>query len=573
MTDFAVRPTALPRFATWLAPLAAGMAVAAILFVFHDRFWYPPDEGAYAWVARSMLRGAVLHRDIQDIHAGYVNVANAAALYLFGDDLLSLRYPLVAMGLAQAAIAFLLFRERGPWTGASAAIALTGLSTVNYLNPSAHWYALFLGLVVVYAAATIPREARWRLEILGFLVALVFLFRQLTGVFVAMGLVAWLLYETPARGGQRPILARVLVVVLALGLLGYLVMTGQPTNFLIFAPGPMLVLAALYPRVGMPDRAVLAMAARLMLGGLLAALPLALYLARHGIAGAWIDDVVLASAAQTRLGFIATWFHLAFLVEAAKATASLDPVATVNGLFWLALLALPLANGLLLFRAIRRGDPVARHPLPFLALFYALVALHNQNTTYLFFAAGPVALGFLWLAAAADRLRHAWPCAMLLAMALTALAWQAATPSGHRLPEIVRGLGARQAPVRMAPPASLRVGAEDAARYRALLDLIARETAPGEAILALPNDPELYYLADRPSAARFFNSGLGLRDGDAAARFIAGLAVRPPALVLHDPGDKYNTAESDAVMAYVRSHYAPLGRVGGIDVYRRAAKP
>ena len=68
---------------------------AAVLGYYHDRFWWPPDEGLYAHVADRVARGEVLNRDVQNIHPGYHALANALWLVLFGDDLVSLRYPLV----------------------------------------------------------------------------------------------------------------------------------------------------------------------------------------------------------------------------------------------------------------------------------------------------------------------------------------------------------------------------------------------------------------------------------------------------------------------------------------------
>ena len=76
------------------------------MYYFHNRFWWPPDEGAYAHVAARILDGEVLNLDVQDIHAGYINFANALWLWLFGLDLVSLRYPLAAMGFVQACIIY-----------------------------------------------------------------------------------------------------------------------------------------------------------------------------------------------------------------------------------------------------------------------------------------------------------------------------------------------------------------------------------------------------------------------------------------------------------------------------------
>src|SRR5262249_50305226 len=154
-------------------------ATTFIIVTYFGTFWWPPDEGAYAYVAQRILRGDVLNRDIQDIHAGYVNFANAAALWLFGEDLLSLRYPLAAMAWLQAALAFVLFRNQGALTAAIAALALTALSTVQFLNPTAHWYALFLAVATIVVLSEMPRGARGRIELVGFLVMTAFLFRQL----------------------------------------------------------------------------------------------------------------------------------------------------------------------------------------------------------------------------------------------------------------------------------------------------------------------------------------------------------------------------------------------------------
>src|SRR4029453_14699153 len=81
-TEEAAHPTA--RFAR-PALFAASCALnGALLWFFHRRFWYAPDEGNYAHVAQRLLAGEVLHRDVQDVHPGYINLLNGAAFRLFG---------------------------------------------------------------------------------------------------------------------------------------------------------------------------------------------------------------------------------------------------------------------------------------------------------------------------------------------------------------------------------------------------------------------------------------------------------------------------------------------------------
>ena len=76
----------------WILASSATLFISAsILIYFHDKFWWPPDDGAYAYVAARISAGDVLNRDIQDIHMGYVNFLNALAFKLFGLQLVSIR--------------------------------------------------------------------------------------------------------------------------------------------------------------------------------------------------------------------------------------------------------------------------------------------------------------------------------------------------------------------------------------------------------------------------------------------------------------------------------------------------
>ena len=95
----------------------------------------------------------------------------------------------IAMGMSTPSIfklthylVFLLLLPRGVVAAAAASVSLTSLSLVQFLNPSPHWYSLFLFIVIVCALTWLPRDSRWRLEILGFFVITLFLVRQLTGV-------------------------------------------------------------------------------------------------------------------------------------------------------------------------------------------------------------------------------------------------------------------------------------------------------------------------------------------------------------------------------------------------------
>src|SRR5262249_31452969 len=149
--------------------------------------------------------------------------------------------------------------------------------------------------------------------------------------------------------------------------------TLQPTNFVLFGAGPIALLVTLWPRLG---GGAVTLVARLALGGVVAALPLVAYHVVNGSLGGWYDDVVVAAFAQTDLEFIRRPVHLAIIAASIAGLGSFEPAAIVNGVFWLALLALPLTNNLLLLRRARDGKPL--HPLPVVAVFFALVSVHNQ---------------------------------------------------------------------------------------------------------------------------------------------------------------------------------------------------
>ena len=92
-----------------LALLLTVAVNGVILFYFHNRFWWPPDEGAYAHTAERILHGEALNSQIEEIHTGYLNFVHAAAFAAFGLKLSSLRYPLVTVAFIQSLVVFLLF--------------------------------------------------------------------------------------------------------------------------------------------------------------------------------------------------------------------------------------------------------------------------------------------------------------------------------------------------------------------------------------------------------------------------------------------------------------------------------
>ncbi len=551
--------------------LLAVLFSAVVLSMFHDRFWYGPDDGAYAYVASRILAGDVLHRDIQDIHPGYINFVNAFALKMFGDDVLSLRYPLVLLGVVQAGLLFLLLMSAGRLVALTGSAALTALSFVQFLNPTAHWYGLFLTIALISVLTWVPREVVWRTALLGFLLMTLVLFRQLTGVIVGIGVVGYLLLELPpaVRGGGR--VGRGLLVLMAGGLAAYALFKTTGVAAILYA-GPavgILVWQALKLRAG--DGEVLRMLAGLAVGGIVGFLPLFFYHLAHGSLGDWYQDAVVAALGLTELAFIEQPSYAVYALFGAMQLLSPASFAgVVNGLFWVVLPLLPALLGIAVFLRVS-GDGMV-HPLPYVAAFYTMVSLHFQIPIYLFYTVGLAVAALLYLTVeAAPRLRPAVACAAVGLVAV-ALFYQAAQPLSRGGVGIAAG--ERPAVVRAElDRAPVWMPAEDAAAYGDLVALIERETRADETILALPVSPELYFLSGRRAALPFFNSAIGVADYDALGDAIAALQAAPPALVFFRPDDKYNNFVSAGLMAFVKGRYDMWRRVGDTEVYRPRLAP
>ncbi|NKB56447.1 MAG: hypothetical protein GKS00_08935 [Alphaproteobacteria bacterium] len=557
---------------TLLAFLATLTVSAAILIHFYDRFWWPADDGAYAYVAARVLAGDVLNRDVQDIHMGYINFFNAFIFWLFGDRLVSLRLPLVATGLVQACIIFFLFRPRGIIAAMVTASALTALSFVQFLNPTPHWYALFLMISIIGCFCWIPRENLWRAFIIGLLLMTLFLFRQLSGAIAGVGVMAYLLFEAP-RGavGRNTLIARSLMAIMLVGLGGYLLAKSDPTAFLLFGIWPLTILGYGLFKMTVANREIARQCLSLILGGAVAAAPLFAYHFHHGSFGTWYTDTVLSAFNLTGLDFIGVPRHLIYAINSAIQIVALENFdATVNGLFWVSLVFVTPVLGILLLIDLLRRDGAAPvlHPLPFLALFYGPISVHYQIPNYLFFTVGLSLTGLIWMLTSAPGWRYWTISICAIFFTVTGLHYHAAQPASRGLSGMLKGTRTAVVTSEALNHVGLSVESTDIAVYRHISELVEREVRADQTILAIPVNPEIYFITERRSPFRFFSSALGIQTEAELTHVLKTMRNRPPQLVFHRPGDKYNTKSGDAVMAYVREHYTTLKSHGGFNIYR-----
>lgn len=538
----------------------AFLAVSLILFWFHDQFWWPVDEGVYAYVAQRVLAGDILHRDLIDLHGGYGNLLNIWAFRVFGEDLLSLRYPLVVITVLQCLIAYALLASRGGLVASAGGLTLAAFSFVQFPNPSANWHALPLFFLLCLCLEILPKGAAQRLVLAGLCVGLCFFTRQLSGVFLALGLICVLMSETrrSETGTRAPGLLVGGAAIVGLG--AYLASKAQAFGLLWAGIWPLVLLCvfAVHARMtwGQAGRTT-----ALVLGGfLLAGLPLAALAWTQDAFTYWLQDIFFTALLINGQEFINKASFLDVLALAYEQVRSPNGASSfLSGVAWIALVAsVPLLGQLTLRRISREGTaPVAA----ILAVFWAVGALHFQIPIYLFFALPPVLLALLML------LPSRGVAAGLLCLSAYVLAFQTVQPLERGLGGIVQGLRAGPNQPADLPRVSLRLQPSDAAIYRDTLAAIEALSPPGTPLMTLPMDPELNFMTDRPSPVRYYGTPLGLTDDTDLEETIEALDAAAPLVVVHRRLDKYLTPLSARLLELVRHRSGPPEAVGPFDLY------
>jgi hypothetical protein len=554
--------------------LVAALSNAALLWIYHDRYWFVVDEGNYAHIAERLLSGDVLHRDVQDLHPGFINFVNTAAFGVFGTDLVSLRYPLMAAMFAVSLVVWWLLARRSLLLATLASVAVNALGVVQFLNPTAHWYCLFATAVLIGWLEWVSAGPTRTLGA-GMLIGMVALFRQLTGLWVGMAVVVVLLRErSDAKHAGDRLVSRGLILAMLAMLVGYLMFAGGPetSGILLLATWPAAVLLVELRDTAASNRISLTILWQLAVGAALAALPLVVYHVTHRSLSAWVDDTVFASINLTTLplfdGASLILLPAAGVLSVVRAT---DAAALVNGAYWIVLPLLIPLNGWLLLRALRRHSELPI--LPIVAAFYSLVTLHLAGAVYLSYSIGLTMTAVLWFAAAGPPRRVTLAAAGAIALSIVSVAFHAGQPSSRTPFEAARGVRSADAtPARCAQlaRASLRVGRRECETYGRLVAEITAEASPGSQILAIPSDAEFYFLADRANPFRFYNTALGVRSSEDVAAVLDALEHHPPAVVTYRPADKYNTDASREIMAAVQSRYERFNTIDGVELYRPA---
>lgn len=546
------------------AALLSLLCVSAIMLHYHDQFWWPVDEGVYAYVAQRANAGDIIHRDLIDLHGGYGNVLNALAFRVFGEDLLSLRYPLVAITALQCIITFVLLKVRGAVVAFVGVFAVAAFSFVQFPNPSANWHALGSFFCLCLCLEKIRRGSKIRLLLAGAIVGLCFFTRQLSGVFLALGLICVLLAEAPQKKDGLRVPAVLVGGVSFVGLLVYLA-SKQHWFGLIWGgvwPLGLLLFATLRARISW---SYVGQTAGLVTAGFgLAGLLLALWALSNGAFSHWTSDILLTALLINGQDFISQASFLNMLQLASQNIISgAGLIPTLSGIAWFFLiLSVPALGAIANSDFYRFGSA---RPTTLLAVFWAIGALHYQIPIYLLFALPAVLIGLLVMRPTMIVM------AALIVVSSWALVFQAGQPLERGLSGIVAGHRSVGNIAADLPRVSLRIPPSDAALYRQVIETIETTAIPGEPLMTIPMEPELNFMTGRQSPVRYYGTPLGLRTDSDVHDTIANLDAAAPLFVVYRRNDKYLTPLSVQLLEQVKARSEEPVQVGPFDFYRYQA--
>src|SRR5262249_47234706 len=231
----------------------------------------------------------------------------------------------------------------------------------------------------------LPHGHRARLVGAGILIGALMLFRQFSGVVVAMAVIVIAVEEHSTNAcGRSTFAARALMVVMLLVLIAYVRIARVELGGLIFfAAWPAAILTLMAARARTSNVATALILGQLGIGITLAAMPLFTYhLAQHSVR-AWFQETITINSAVTQLRFRGGgWYGALPIVGRHQEIASSALRKSRNGLYGAAFPLVPAPKGLLSARRFHRLEGTSGLILPVVASFYALVSLHLEGPVY-----------------------------------------------------------------------------------------------------------------------------------------------------------------------------------------------
>ena len=158
--------------------------------------WIPHDEGLMAQTAERVLRGELPHRDFDDTYTGGIAMMHAAAFYVLGTDLYSMRVVLLLFGIAMIPAIYTIARQvASPPIAALATWTAIAWSLPNYFAPLPSWYNLFFAIFGTCALLRFIDTGRNRWLVLAGILAGFSILIKIVGIYFVAGSLLFLLFR------------------------------------------------------------------------------------------------------------------------------------------------------------------------------------------------------------------------------------------------------------------------------------------------------------------------------------------------------------------------------------------
>jgi hypothetical protein len=156
------KPTSFIDRWAWL--LILGATFAFLLWQL-DFGWIPNDDGTLAHAADRVRQGQIPHLDFDEPYPGLSSFLNAVTLSVFGDNLLSLRYPFVFLVGCWMVLSYGLARRALASVWAALTVSVMAVCVFFHMSPMPTWYIVILGTAATYCVVrhNDTERVRWLL--------------------------------------------------------------------------------------------------------------------------------------------------------------------------------------------------------------------------------------------------------------------------------------------------------------------------------------------------------------------------------------------------------------------------
>lgn len=555
------------RTNSWVGFTACLIGAFLVSWHFHNRFWWGPDDGYFGHIAQLILNGEILHKDIPVVHSGLNYLINAFFLSVADGDLVGLRYPLIALTVIQTGCAYKMAEKHGLLISVVAAIIAFSFSFIQFINPTPHWYTLSVTFILAYILSQKDIRKSKAILLIGLLIGVTFLLRQLTGVILAVAATAIIfLKNSDFDSDDKLVGGKIILAALTLVLTLYVFKVAKLTGLLVVGIYPLVVLLFCIRSCAIGWKRSTEITGLLILGAILSAIPLTIYYGINGALFDWLYGMLISP-----LNFVdQTIFQKPnFFILPAFAIKELfsGNLAGIGGLlFWLPIIFAPMVLGTIVIRQMtgsRSNIPV----IGIIGSVYSLVAIHYEIHLYLLFCTAIVFIGIL-LSVEQEKTKKSSALFMGV-LSVVAIFFHA----GQSLERDLSGIATNERLdynlVRL-PTTTIIIPNIDANNYLDVLDVIDRCSTPSDTIYAFPMNPELYFLSGKQSPFKFIVSFIGLSSQDDLSNSTAIIhSENAPALIFHNENDKYNSILATQLLDNAKPFYRKVGTVSDWTIYQR----